>query len=283
MQTSIRSKIQRKPGMCSPRGATRTRSISPRLATKTGHRLQKPVISAHLLGLRLPGPSKSPFKPEIVMEAGNRGLSPASNGVLSLDSLGLLTTGAAVDNSPVVGISATSAAAAQASRLAARLSAIYPHLWPETIRALIIHSAEWTLPMRDAVDAAPNKRAAYALLRRFGYGVPSFERAAASASSHLALISQNTIRPYRGRGGRKFRDCHFYRLPWPTEVLEGLGEQDVRLKITLSYFVEPNPERSAAVDPQNYQSYGLRFDLRRRLEDISNFVKRVAVLKKANA
>jgi Subtilase family len=121
---------------------------------------------------------KSPFKPEILMEAGNRAVSPSQRDVSNMDSLSLLTTGANVDQSPLVDFSATSAATAQAARLAARLSARFPDLWPETIRALIIHSAEWTPPMRAALDAAANKREACRLLRRFGYGVPTFERAA---------------------------------------------------------------------------------------------------------
>jgi hypothetical protein len=37
---------------------------------------------------------------------------------------------------------------------------------------------------------APGKRARYELVRRFGYGVPSFERANASAQNHLALFAQ---------------------------------------------------------------------------------------------
>jgi len=223
---------------------------------------------------------KSPFKPEIVMEAGNRAVSPSQRDVSNMDSLSLLTTGPDVDQSPLVDFNATSAATAQAARLAARLSARFQDLWPETIRALIIHSAEWTPPMRAALDAAPNKREACRLLRRFGYGVPTFERAAASATNHLALIAQNTITPFKSQGGRKFRDCHFYRLPWPREVLEQLGERDARLKITLSYFIEPNPGKAAAVDPQYYQSFGLRFDLRRRLESMRVFLKRVNPLER---
>jgi hypothetical protein len=223
---------------------------------------------------------KAPFKPEIVMEAGNRAVTPSGREVYTIESLGLLTTGPDVDQSPLVPFSATSAATAQAARLAARLFARFPDLWPEAIRALIIHSAEWTQPMRDALDAAPNKRAARLLLRRFGYGVPSFERAATSASNHLALIAQNTITPFKSQGGRKFTDCHFYRLPWPREVMEELGERDVRLKITLSYFIEPNPGKAAAVDPQFYQSFGLRFDLRRRLESTRDFLERVNPLER---
>ena len=33
-------------------------------------------------------------------------------------------------------------------------------------------------------------------------------------------------------------ECHFYSLPWPRAALESLGEQDVTLKITLSYLAQ---------------------------------------------
>lgn len=222
--------------------------------------------------------SRTPYKPDIVMESGNRAVSPALQDVLSVDSLSLLTTGSDVDAQALVSFSATSAAAAQAARLAAMLSARYPELWPETIRALIVHSAEWTEAMKATLDAA-GKRESYTLLRRFGYGVPTFERAAASANNHVAILAQNTLVPFRSSDGRRFRDCHFYRLPWPKDVLEKL-DQDVRLKLTLSYFIEPNPGSTAAVDPQRYQSYGLRFDLRRRLETVTQFLERVNPLER---
>ena len=115
--------------------------------------------------------------------------------------------------------------------------------------------------MKAQLLAANGKTARYPLLRRFGHGVPDFARASASAINHLALIAENEIQPFRmvrdksGKKHKKFGDCHYYKLPWPTDVLEGLGEQDVRLKLTLSYFIEPNPGRFAAIDPQRYQSF----------------------------
>ena len=217
---------------------------------------------------------KTPFKPDIVMEAGNRVISPAGRDVYNADSLALLSTGPNTDQNPVVSFWATSAATAQAARLAARLTAEFPDYWPETIRALMIHSAEWTPLMRESLATARTKSDAYRQLRRYGHGVPTFERAAASARNHLALISQAEIQPYR-RSGKGMNECHFYSLPWPREVLESLGEQDITLKITLSYFVEPNPGSSAAFDPYRYQSFGLRFDLKRRSETVESFAKRV--------
>ena len=217
---------------------------------------------------------KAPFKPDIVMEAGNRVVSPARTDTYDADSLALLSTGSNTDQHPLVSFRATSAATAQAARLAARLTAEFPHYWPETIRALMIHGAEWTPFMRNALTAAGTKSAAYLLLRRYGHGVPTFERAAASARNHLAMISEAEIQPY-SRSGKGMNECHFYSLPWPRAALESLGEQDVTLKITLSYFVEPNPGSSAAFDPYRYQSFGLRFDLKRRSETAVNFAKRL--------
>lgn len=39
---------------------------------------------------------------------------------------------------------ATSAATAQAAYMAAELMSAYPSLWEESIRALMVHSAQWT-------------------------------------------------------------------------------------------------------------------------------------------
>ena len=217
---------------------------------------------------------KAPFKPDIVMEAGNRVVSPERTEAYDADSLALLSTGPNTDQHPLVSFRATSAATALAARLAARLTAEFPHYWPETIRALMIHGAEWTPLMKDALAGAGTKSAACLLLRRYGHGVPTFERAAASARNHLAMISEAEIQPYR-RSGEGMNECHFYSLPWPRAALESLGEQDVTLKITLSYFVEPNPGSSAAFDPYRYQSHGLRFDLKRRSETVTDFAKRL--------
>ncbi len=216
---------------------------------------------------------KSPFKPDIVMEAGNRVVSPAGADAYDADSLALLSTGPNTDRDPLVSFRATSTATAQAARLAVQLMVRFPDYWPETIRALIIHGAKWTPVMRNELNAAPNKVSAYLVLRRYGHGVPTFERAAASATNHLALVSEAEIQPYSRKKG--MNECHFYSLPWPREALEGLGDRDISLKITLSYFVEPNPGSSASFDPYRYQSHGLRFDLKRRSETSQEFVKRV--------
>jgi len=225
--------------------------------------------------------SRSALKPEVVFEAGNRAVNPAGTEASNFDSLSLLTTGDNVAVHPLVPFAATSAAAAQCAKLATELSAAFPQFWPETIRALVVHSAEWTPWMVQQLNNAQGMTARYPLLRRFGHGVPSLERAIASAENHLALVAENEIKPFKSEGGTKrFSDCHFYRLPWPRDILEDLGEQDVRLKLTLSYFIEPNPGRFASIDAQRYQSYGLRFELRRRNESEAEFVERINALER---
>ncbi|RYD66581.1 MAG: S8 family peptidase [Sphingomonadales bacterium] len=219
-------------------------------------------------------PQNAPFKPELVMEGGNRAIDAARAEASNLASLSLLSTGSS-PATPLASFAATSAASAQAARLAARLAADHPEFWPETIRALMIHSAEWTLPMLQLFDGVGGYRDRYGLVRRFGYGVPDYERATASARDSLALFAQTEIQPFRFAGGRKFGDCHYYDLPIPRRMLEELYNEEVELKITLSYFVDPNPGMAANIEPQRYQSHGLRFDLRRRNEAVDIFKQRV--------
>jgi Subtilase family len=227
-------------------------------------------------------PSRSPFKPELVLEAGNRAVSPGRNDILTVDSLCLLSTGREISRLPLVPFDATSAATAQAARIAARIAADHPEYWPEMIRALMVHSGEYTERMRSAFDAQPGLRERYALVRRFGYGVPDFERATASARDQVALVAQSEIQPFRMQGTRKFNECHYYELPLPAVVLEQLGNELIDLKVTLSYFVDPNPGFSANVDPQRYQSFGLRFDLRRKGETVDAFKRRVNASERDN-
>jgi hypothetical protein len=216
----------------------------------------------------------SPFKPELVMEAGNRAVNPGRTEILTVGSLSLLTTGSDAET-PLVPFEATSAAAAQAARMAARLTAQHPDYWPETIRAMMVHSAEWTAPMLTALGDTPGKKARYELVRRFGYGVPSFERANASALNHLALFGQADIHPFKMHKGRKFNECHYYTLPIPRDMLERLENEIVEMKVTLSYFIDPNPGLSANLDAQRYQSHGLRFDHQRKNEPVARFKLRV--------
>jgi hypothetical protein len=91
----------------------------------------------------------------------------------------------------------------------------------------------------------------------------------------LALFTQAEIQPFKINRGRKFNECHYYALPIPRQMLEQLENEIIEMKVTLSYFIDPNPGLSANVDAQRYQSHGLRFDLQRKNEPVPRFKQRV--------
>jgi hypothetical protein len=132
----------------------------------------------------------------------------------------------------------TSAATAAAANLAARIYAAMPERWPETIRALMVHSAEWTPVMRQQFDSSTLEQQRIAVLRKFGYGVPNLDRAIRSAANDLTLIAEDTLLPLRKEESRiKSRDMNLHVFPWPRTELEQIGELEAELRVTLSYFV----------------------------------------------
>lgn len=227
--------------------------------------------------------SSTPIKPEVVFEAGNKAISPDGQQIISgIPALSILTTSSQFTKSPIEEFWATSSATAQAAGLAAAIMAKHPDLWPETIRALIIHSAQWTPAMLSKFKGK-KKKECMMLARHFGYGVPQLQRALASAQNDLAIISEAYIQPFnrevndKGRevGNPHFNEVHYYDLPWPKSELERLENREVQLKITLSYFIEPSPGEMAQVIPARYQSFGLRFDLKRKSETEGAFRHRM--------
>ncbi len=225
---------------------------------------------------------KWPIKPDIVLEGGNVAHDP--DGFISEhDDLSLLSTGHQPTQRQFDAINATSAAAAQAAWMAARIQARYPEAWPETIRGLMIHSAEWPIALKRQFLSANGRReypkSDYGrLLRICGYGVPNLAKALACASNSLTLISEAEIQPYTKKDGRSdcsTKDMHLHRLPWPREVLLALGEIPVALRVTLSYFIEPGPGEVGWKDKYRYASFGLRFGLNSQGETEEAFMKRL--------
>ncbi|WP_427914802.1 S8 family peptidase [Ramlibacter sp. MMS24-I3-19] len=218
-----------------------------------------------------------PFKPDIVMEGGNAAID-ATGFTSQMDSLSLLTT----SHEPHLRLFAlswaTSAATALAAGMAARIQAAYPTFWPETVRALMVHSARWSQQMLDTyvpqgVRSQANMRQ---LLRHCGYGVPNLERILYSAGNSLTMIVQDELQPYHKMGSAiRTRDMHLHALPWPVEQLQALGEAQVTLRVTLSYFIEPNPGERGGIDKYAYQSHALRFAVRRPLETEQAFRGRI--------
>ena len=213
-----------------------------------------------------------PIKPDIVMEGGNVVRNDRGEVDFPCDDLVLTTTHFRPNERMFTPTWATSAATAQAARLCAAISATYEQLWPETIRGLVVHSARWTEIMEASIDAESSKARRLALVRRYGFGVPSLDRALKSADNDVTLLVQDSIRPFNKT---KMREIHVHQLPWPREVLASLGSASVRLRVTLSYFVEPNPSRLGWQSKHRYQSHGLRFEVKLPTESLEQFRKRL--------
>lgn len=213
-----------------------------------------------------------PIKPDVVFEGGNA-IANIGGEVLSCDPLSLLTTNWKPATSHFTVASGTSPATALAARMAAMLAGEYPHLWPESLRALIVHSAEWTAAMQSHLRAAKGSKSKRSrVVRRYGFGVPQLDRARSSAKDSLTLIAQATIRPF-DKGS--LHEMNVHSLPWPKIVLAGLGEAPVRMRVTLSYFVDPNPGRRGWRKRHSYQSHGLRFAVKEATEGVEAFRKRL--------
>ena len=219
------------------------------------------------------------IKPEVMFEGGN--LYKTNNPQIPFSShqdLELMTTSKNYQKSGYFDtINATSAATALAANFAGKLQARYPHLWAESIRGLIVHSAKWTSCM-EMQFPVKNRGDMEKRLRHCGYGVPSEERAFYSTENGLTYVAQEIIQPFikeRGDNSPKINEMNFFELPWPREVLEQLAEANVTMRVTLSYFIEPAPGEIGWKDKYRYASCGLRFDVNKEDEDQKAFQLRI--------
>ncbi|WP_180959510.1 S8 family peptidase [Brevibacterium aurantiacum] len=234
----------------------------------------KGELSPHSRTSLLYGKRHWPIKPDICFEGGNV-LTDGLTGFEDRHPLLSLRTTAIQNDSALTSANATSAATAQASRLAALTMAHYPEFWPETVRGLLVHAAEWTPAMRADLDATGTKKEPkLELLRRFGWGVPTEDALLRSSRQAVTLVTQDTFVPFEGKE-YKMRRFRLHAMPWPTEVLESIGAGDATLKVTLSYFVEPAASRRGWRQRYSYASHLLRFELKSPTETEAEFISRI--------
>lgn len=214
-----------------------------------------------------------PYKPDVAFEGGNYAKDERGF-VTSAEDMEILTTLSAKDSTALLGtIRDTSAATAQAARMAAILQADYPEYWPESIRGLIVHSAEWTPRMLEEFPYSQRRHR----LRVYGMGVPNLEKARRSAKGFATMVIQDQLQPFRHTGGdNATHEMHLHDLPLPRDVLQELGSVPVRMRITLSYFIEPNPPRRGYIARYQYASHGLRFAVRRPQETPHRMIARLS-------
>ena len=218
---------------------------------------------------------KWPIKPEILMDGGNA-ITDGVN-IDICDDVSILTTNRNVIGRPFTTTNATSAATAQAAYMAAELMSAYPNLWEESIRALMVHSAQWTEQMKAQFCVDRKKSGGIrSMLRCCGYGIADLERAKNSMNNSVNMIIQAELQPYcKHNGDYKMKDMHLHKLPWPTELLQSLGNTIVSMKVTLSYYIEPAPDQKGWNNKYRYASSALRFEVINKDQNKVDFLKRV--------
>ncbi len=224
--------------------------------------------------------SQWPIKPEVVCDGGNVA-TDGTNMIYGHDDLSKLTLSKDISRRLFDTIFATSAATAQCSYIAAELLAVYPNLNPETVRALLVHSARWSDAMKAQIGfpqtdlkASGRKK----LLRTCGYGVPDLGKARDTLNNRVNMIIESELQPYEKSHGSslpKMKEMHLHKLPWPNAVLQSLENIEVEVRITLSYFIEPGPGQKGWRNKYRYASSGLRFELKRPNETDQQFQQRI--------
>ena len=224
------------------------------------------------------------IKPDVVMEGGNLAIS----GTLpdpSVPTLSALTTSHRHTlGQPVGQISMTSEAAARAAYLAARVWAVEPKLRPETVRGLIVHSASWTSEMLEQFSGLNDRVLAC------GYGVPDEELASRCAQGCATIVIEDLMpsavveeepkktppkRPTtKTTTPRLRRKLKLFRLPIPDQLL-GDDDPPAELRVTLSYFTEPNKFGRTV-----FHGLDLKWDMQGPQESEDQFLQRINVLKR---
>lgn len=218
------------------------------------------------------GTQDSPLKPELVFEGGNllRQHDPAyPQSKLNPQTLNHDYSANGFFSSSW----ATSAATAGISHLLGQLHALLPEATPETIRGLLIHSARWTPAMINGADMT-KKGEVERLIRVYGYGEPSVSRLLENTENRATFYFEEELQPFEKVGNDLgTKEMLYFPLPIPKEKLLSFGSAKLRMTVTLSYFISPNPgRRGLATSKFRYANCGLRFDLKTATESYDTLV-----------
>lgn len=231
----------------------------------------------------LPG-AEWAIKPDVVMEGGNLAITGTLPDASVPTLCALTTSHRHTHGQPLGQIAMTSEATARAAHLAARVWAVEPKLRPETVRGLIVHSASWTQEMVRQFDGMNDR------LLACGYGVPDESLACACARDRATIVLEDVMpnavleeQPKKKLPKRATskttepahrRKVLLYRLPVPHELL-GDSDPDVELRVTLSYFTEPNKFGRTV-----FHGLDLKWDMQGPQEIDSEFLQRINALRR---
>jgi hypothetical protein len=246
------------------------------VATKPGG--ISPYTSTGLVG------NEWPIKPDVVIEGGNLAISRSLTDAAVPTLSALTTSHRHTHGSPVGLMSMTSEASARAARLAAYIWVLEPRLRPETVRGLIVHSANWSKAMLEDFPGLNDR------LLACGYGVPNERLASECAQGVATIVIEDTMpnaviehEPKKARPKKATtkttepkvrRKVKLYRLPLPENLLSD-EDPDVELRVTLSYFTEPSK-----FGRRMYHGLDLKWDMQGPQETEEAFLKRINALRR---
>lgn len=208
--------------------------------------------------------------PDVVFEGGNLHAKGLEKPLGHQEGSAITTSGLTGPGLPFSGAllrtaNGTSVAAAQAARLAALLACQDPQYTPETIRGLLVNRAEWTEVMTAGGIRGPRggkKRVGdfdREILRKYGWGVPTDDAVLHSYRSDVTTVWQERLQPF-DEDDFTMKDVKFHRMPWNDELIDRIGRDvETELRVTLSYFVEPNPGLRGSAQSSSYPSHRLHF------------------------
>jgi hypothetical protein len=212
-----------------------------------------------------------PIKPDVVMEGGNFAVADGSPTATVVDDLMLLSTNADFAARAFAPFGFTSGAASLAAHACGTIWSHYPQFWPETVRGMLIHSADWTPEMLDCYGPSEPER--MRLVNRYGYGLPDIQRGIRSLQNDVTLVIQSELQPFLSDGTNN--EMVFFALPWGRNVLLEHANEPAKLRVTLSYFVEPNPAERGWKGRYRFRSHGLRFAVKDPEETVRRFRRRI--------
>ena len=198
------------------------------------------------------------LKPEFVEVAGDFVYDPSQSGGIDASDSGVGLPSSNRDFGPPGGqlmraVSGTSFAAPAVANMAARLFNRYPEVTPNLIRALLADSA--LLPA-NRPPTLGGRHDDEDVLRVFGYGRPSLERAGASDENDVLMVTEDTI---------DADSFQLFEIPFlPRDFMELPGDRCI--SVTLAF--DP-PTRQTRGD--SYLGLTLQFHMFRNaaLEDVS--------------
>ncbi len=214
------------------------------------------------------------IKPDIVFEGGNVGLDDVLPNPTIPSMVGVTTGHRHKFARPLSIHWATSEATARAANFAGRLWAMLPSLRAETVRALLVHSAAWTQTMKRQF---PNLDERLAIC---GFGEPNLEFATACTNARATVIVENELanaqvervkQSSTKKPVEKFsRELKLFEMPLPEHLLLDAGDSEIELRVTLSYFSEPNTFRRRL-----QRGLDLRWDMQGPQESEQQFLQRI--------